>query len=85
VLPQAHGTFLAVAGQEPCIADTPAAAWAWIDATHPEDNGALGQYTSTDVLRQDRVSLVIAGALQWRDDAVMRGLDHRIGPLRHSG
>jgi hypothetical protein len=44
VLPQARGKFLAVAGQEPFIADTPAAAWAWIDATHPEDDGAIVQY-----------------------------------------
>lgn len=44
VLPQARGKFLAVAGQEPFIAETPAAAWAWIDATHPEDNGAIVQY-----------------------------------------
>ena len=44
VLPQARGKFLAVAGQEPFIADTPAAAWAWIDAMHPEDDGAIVQY-----------------------------------------
>ena len=44
VLPQARGKFLAVAGQEPFIADTPAAAWAWVDATHPEDDGAIVQY-----------------------------------------
>ena len=44
VLPQARGKFLAVAGQEPFIADTPAAAWAWIAATHPEDDGAIVQY-----------------------------------------
>ena len=44
VLPQARGKFLAVAGQEPCIADTPAEAWAWVDATHPEDNGAIVRY-----------------------------------------
>jgi glutathione S-transferase len=44
VLPQARGKFLAVAGQEPCIADTPEAAWAWVAATHPEDNGAIVRY-----------------------------------------
>lgn len=44
VLPQARGKFLAVAGQEPFIASTPAAAWAWVDATHPEDNGAIVRY-----------------------------------------
>jgi hypothetical protein len=35
---------LAVAGQEPFIADTPEEAWAWVDATHPEDDGAMVQY-----------------------------------------
>jgi hypothetical protein len=48
VLPQARGKFLAIAGQEPFIADTPAAAWAWIDATHPEDDGAIVQYIRPD-------------------------------------
>ena len=48
VLPQARGKFLAVAGQEPFIAETPAAAWAWIDATHPEDDGAIVQYIRPD-------------------------------------
>ncbi|HEV8717918.1 MAG TPA: hypothetical protein VGX03_34515 [Candidatus Binatia bacterium] len=44
VLPRARGKFLAVAGQEPFIADTPEEAWAWVDATHPEDDGATVQY-----------------------------------------
>ena len=44
VLPQARGKFLAVAGQEPFIADTPAEAWAWIASTHPEDTGAIVRY-----------------------------------------
>jgi hypothetical protein len=44
VLPQARGKFLAVAGQEAHIADTPEEAWAWAEATHPEDQGALVQY-----------------------------------------
>lgn len=48
VLPQARGKFLAVAGQEPFIADTPAEAWAWVDATHPEDDGAIVQYIRTE-------------------------------------
>lgn len=47
VLPQARGKFLAVAGQEPFIADTPAEAWAWVDTTHPEDNGAIVRYIRT--------------------------------------
>ena len=48
VLPQARGKFLAVAGQEPFIADTPEEAWAWADATHPKDNGAIVRYIRTD-------------------------------------
>jgi hypothetical protein len=44
VLPQARGKFLAVAGQEPFIADTPEEAWAWVATTHPEDDGAMVQY-----------------------------------------
>ena len=44
VLPQARGKFLAVAEQEAFIADTPAEAWAWVDAVHPEDNGAFVRY-----------------------------------------
>ncbi len=44
VLPQAHGKFLAVAGQEAFIADTPGQAWAWAEQKHPEDRGALVQY-----------------------------------------
>ena len=44
VLPQARGRFLAVAGQEAFIADTPDAAWALAEAAHPEDGGALVQY-----------------------------------------
>jgi hypothetical protein len=44
VLPQARGKFVAVAGQEAFIAETPAEAWAWVDATHPEDNGAIVRY-----------------------------------------
>ncbi|HJY82219.1 MAG TPA: hypothetical protein VKK81_14190 [Candidatus Binatia bacterium] len=48
VLPQARGKFLAVAGQEPFIADTADEAWAWVDATHPEDNGAIVRYIRTE-------------------------------------
>jgi hypothetical protein len=44
VLPQARGKFLAVAGQEAFIADTPEQAWAWAEEKHPEDRGALVQY-----------------------------------------
>lgn len=44
VLPQAYGKFIAIAGQEAFIADTPRAAWTWAKATHPEDRGALVEY-----------------------------------------
>jgi hypothetical protein len=44
LLPQARGKFVAVAGQEAFIADTPREAWAWAAKAHPEDNGALVQY-----------------------------------------
>lgn len=44
VLPQARGKFLAVAGQEAHIADTPEAAWAWTETAHPQDKGAFVQY-----------------------------------------
>ena len=44
VLPQAYGKFLAVAGQEARIADTPEAAWDWAEKAHPEDKGALVRY-----------------------------------------
>jgi hypothetical protein len=49
VLPQARGKFLAVAGQEPFIADIiPEEAWAWVDATHPDDDGAIVRYIRTE-------------------------------------
>ena len=44
VLPQARGKFLAVAGQEAHIANTPEEAWAWAATVHPEDQGAFVQY-----------------------------------------
>jgi hypothetical protein len=44
LLPHAQGRFVAVAGQEACVADSIAEAWAWAQATHPEDDGALVQY-----------------------------------------
>jgi len=44
VLPQARGKFLAVAGQEPFVANTPEEAWAWVATMHPEDDGAIVQY-----------------------------------------
>jgi hypothetical protein len=44
VLPEARGRFLAVAGQEAFIADTPEEAWALARSTHPEDQGAFVEY-----------------------------------------
>src|SRR5437868_633642 len=44
LLPQARGRFLAVAGQEAFLADSPEEAWALAKAAHPEDEGAISQY-----------------------------------------
>jgi hypothetical protein len=44
LLPRARDNFLVVAGGQAFIADTPEAAWALACKTHPEDDGALGQY-----------------------------------------
>lgn len=44
VLPQARGKFVAVAAQEVFVADTIEEGWAWTEAKHPEDQGALVQY-----------------------------------------
>ena len=44
LVPQARGKFLAVAGQEAFLVDTPEAAWAWAEANHPDDDGAIVQY-----------------------------------------
>jgi hypothetical protein len=49
VLPQARGKFVAVAGQEAFIAETPVEAWTWVAATHPEDNGAIVRYVRTQI------------------------------------
>ena len=44
LLPQARGRFLAVAGQEAFLGDTPDEAWALAKAAHPDDDGAFSQY-----------------------------------------
>jgi hypothetical protein len=44
VLPQARGRFLAVAGQEAFVADSPEEARALAKAAHPEDDAVLVQY-----------------------------------------
>src|SRR4051812_4748715 len=42
--PQAAGKFLAVAGQQAFLADTPSEALAQARAAHPDDTGSLIQY-----------------------------------------
>jgi hypothetical protein len=44
LLPRARGKFVAVAGEEGFIADTPEEAWAWSRQAHPDDDGALVQF-----------------------------------------
>ena len=44
LLPQALGRFLAVAGQEAFVADTPEEALALAETAHPEDTGVIFQY-----------------------------------------
>src|SRR5436190_1205359 len=44
LLPQSHGKYVAVAGQEAFIADTTEEAWAMAEAAHPDDDGSFGQY-----------------------------------------
>jgi hypothetical protein len=46
LLPQAVGKYVAVAGAEAFIADTPEEAWAWADRTHPEDDSATVRYVN---------------------------------------
>jgi hypothetical protein len=44
LIPLARGKFVAVAGQEAFIADSPEEAWARALKAHPEDDGALCQF-----------------------------------------
>jgi hypothetical protein len=44
VLPRAFGKFIAVAGQEVHVAETPEEARSWARTAHPEDRGALVEY-----------------------------------------
>ena len=44
LLPHAVGKFVAVAGEEAFIADTPQQAWAWAAEKHPQDDTATVQY-----------------------------------------
>ncbi len=43
-LPHGWGRYVAIAGQQAFLADTPAAAWAWVRAQHPEDQGPWVHY-----------------------------------------
>ena len=56
IAPRARGRFLAVAGQEAFIADSPEEALALAEAAHPEDNGVLFQY-----VRPERGPRIYAG------------------------
>jgi hypothetical protein len=44
LLPRALGKFVALAGQEAFVADTPEDAWAWAARTHPDDDSATVLY-----------------------------------------
>lgn len=44
VNPKARGKVLAVANQQPYIADTLADAWEWVKQNHPDDRGAILRY-----------------------------------------
>jgi hypothetical protein len=46
LLPHAFGKFVAVAGEEAFIADTPQQAWAWAAEKHPQDDTATVQYVN---------------------------------------
>jgi hypothetical protein len=48
LLPHARGKHIVVAGQEAFVAETSEEAWAKAKAAHPEDDGAFGQYVTTD-------------------------------------
>lgn len=50
VLPSARGKFIAVAGEEAFVANTPEIAWEMAGRAHPEDNGAFVQYVPLDDL-----------------------------------
>lgn len=44
LLPDARGKVIAVAGRQAFIAATPAEVWAWVESTHPDDDGAIVRY-----------------------------------------
>ena len=47
LLPEAFGKFVAVAGEEAFVADTPQQAWAWAAQKHPQDDTATVQYINS--------------------------------------
>ena len=49
LLPQALGRFVAVAGEDAFIADTPQQAWAWAAEKHPQDDTATVQYVNPHI------------------------------------
>ena len=49
LLPHARGKFVAVARQEAVVAATAAEAWAWVESTHPDDDGAIVRYVRPTV------------------------------------
>jgi hypothetical protein len=49
LLPQARGKYLAVAGEEAFVADTPEEARAMAHAAHPDDDGALSRYVFPNI------------------------------------
>jgi hypothetical protein len=48
LLPRARGKFLAVAGEQAFIADTPEEVWAQARGAHPDDRGTLVQYVRAE-------------------------------------
>jgi hypothetical protein len=46
LLPHALGKYVAVAGEEAFVADTPQEAWAMAKRAHPEDDSATMQYVN---------------------------------------
>ncbi len=48
LLPTARGRFVAVARQEAFIAPSAAEAWAWVESTHPDDDGAIVRYVRSN-------------------------------------
>lgn len=81
VLPQARGRFVAVAGQEAFIAETPTEAWAWVDSFHPEDTGAIVRYIRASIgPRLYAHRRCVASRRRW-DDTARRGLSSELDEI----